>query len=160
MVYATKAIACLSVTWPTQAPREKNNFHLCRYTQPVESNYPFQHVQLFSKWCTLKLHGSRGLTLNTCTYVWCDNRFCRFHLVRSAAFGPCELLSIRYFHISHNAPYLPPQILHNFCFSFLLGIKAVASETENNTYAKFWGTNKVHYGKCGNGIYFLQFFSK
>ena len=23
---------------------------------------------------------------------------------------------------SHNAPYLPPKILHNLCFSFLLGI--------------------------------------
>ena len=60
MADATKAIACLSVTWPTQAPREKNNFHLCRYTQSVENNYPFQHVQLFSKWCTLKLRGSHN----------------------------------------------------------------------------------------------------
>ena len=24
----------------------------------------------------------------------------------------------RHFHISHNAPYLPPKILHNLCFSF------------------------------------------
>ena len=93
MVYATKAIACLSVTWPMW----------------IHANY-FQYA--------------------TSTLI------------------------------SHNAPYLPPQILHNLCFSFLLGIKAVTSETENNTYAKFWGTNKVHYGKCGNGIYFLQFFSK
>jgi len=34
-----------------------------------------------------------------------------------------------HFHIFHNAPYLPHKILHNLCFSFLLG----------NAYAKFGG---------------------
>ena len=29
--------------------------------------------------------------------------------------------AIRHLHISHNAPYLPHKILHNLCFSFLLG---------------------------------------
>ena len=47
--------------------------------------------------------------------------------------------SIHHFHISHNAHYLPPKILHNLCFSFLLGITAVPREIENNAYAKFWG---------------------
>ena len=37
-------------------------------------------------------------------------------------------------------------------FSFLLGITAVPREIENNAYTKFWGTNKVHYGKCGSGV--------
>ena len=61
---------------------------------------------------------------------------------------------IRHFHISHNAPYFapppppPPQILRNLCFSFPLDIAAVPREIENNTYAKSWGANKVHYGKC------------
>ena len=58
---------------------------------------------------------------------------------------------IRHLHISHNAPYLPPTILHNLCFSFLLGITAVPREIENNAYAKFWGANKVHYGRCESG---------
>ena len=58
--------------------------------------------------------------------------------------------AIRHLHISHNGPYLPPKILHNLCFSFLLGITAVPRETENNTYAKLWGANKVHYG-CASG---------
>ena len=49
---------------------------------------------------------------------------------------------IRHLHISHNAPYLLPKILHNLCFSFLLGI--TARESENNAHAKFWGANKVH----------------
>ena len=34
-----------------------------------------------------------------------------------------------------------------FVFSFLLGIKALPREIENNAYVKFWGANKVHYGK-------------
>ena len=65
---------------------------------------------------------------------------------------------IRHFHISHNATYLSPpptqrkKILHNLCFSFLLGITAVQREIENNAYAKFWGANKVHYGKCESGV--------
>ena len=45
--------------------------------------------------------------------------------------------------------------LHNLCFSFLLGITAVPRETENNAYAKVWGANKVHYGKCGSGVWLL-----
>ena len=36
---------------------------------------------------------------------------------------------IRHLHISHNAPYLPPKILHNLCFSCLLGITAVQEKT-------------------------------
>ena len=51
---------------------------------------------------------------------------------------PSKGEAIRHFHISHNAPYLPPQILHNLCFSFLLSIKAVPREIENNAYAIFF----------------------
>ena len=61
-------------------------------------------------------------------------------------------LLIGHFHISHNASYLPPQILQNLRFSFLLGITAVPREIENNAYAKFWGENKVHYGTYGRGV--------
>ena len=39
-----------------------------------------------------------------------------------------------------------PQISHNLCFSYLLGITAVQKENESNSYAKCWGPNKVHYG--------------
>ena len=61
---------------------------------------------------------------------------------------------IRHLHISHNAPYLPPPppILHNLCFSFLLGDTAVPREIENNAYVKFWGANKVHYGRCASDV--------
>ena len=60
--------------------------------------------------------------------------------------------SIRHFHISHNAPYLPLKFCIAFCLSFLLGIRAVPREVKNNAYAKVRVANKVHYGKCGSGI--------
>ena len=75
------------------------------------------------------------------------------------------LFSIHYFRIDHNASCLPPppppppapQILHNHCFQFLLGITVVPREIQDNGYAKFgrgaggW-VNKVHYcGLCENG---------
>ena len=56
-----------------------------------------------------------------------------------------DIFSIRHFHVSHNAPYLPPPpppppppLLPN-PFSFLLSITAVPTETENNGWAKFGG---------------------
>ena len=50
-------------------------------------------------------------------------------------------------------PPQPPQILHNLCFSFLLGITAVPREIENNAYAKVWGTNKVYcQGRRATGV--------
>ena len=36
-------------------------------------------------------------------------------------------------------------------FSFLLGIRAVPREIENNAYTKFKGANKLHYGRCASG---------
>ena len=73
------------------------------------------------------------------------------YLYKKSAFE-MQFHLIRHFHISQNAPYLSPKILHNLCFSFLLGITAVPREIENNPYAKFWVANKVHYGKCGSGV--------
>ena len=68
--------------------------------------------------------------------------------------------SIRYFQIDHNAPCLPPKILHNYCFQFLQGNTVVPREIEDNGYAFFFwggegearvvGVNKLHYGLCGN----------
>ena len=57
-------------------------------------------------------------------------------------------LCIRNLHISHYAPYLPPQILCSLCFSFVLGITAVPRGIENNAHAKFWRANEMHYGRC------------
>ena len=67
-------------------------------------------------------------------------------------------MGICHSHVSHNAPYLPPtpQILRNLCFSFLLGITAVPRDIDNtrdNTYAKFWGAKKVHYGRWASGVF-------
>ena len=46
--------------------------------------------------------------------------------------GGGDVWHFRFLHISDNAPYLAPKILHNLCFSFLLGITAVPREIENN----------------------------
>ena len=44
------------------------------------------------------------------------------------------------FPIMHLIPPPPtPQILHNLCFSLLLGITAVPRKIENNVYANFAG---------------------
>ena len=55
---------------------------------------------------------------------------------------------------------MPPTILHNLCFSFLLGIIAIPREIENNAYAKFWGTNKVHYRRCASGVWAISKYHK
>ena len=79
----------------------------------------------------------------------------RFSFINSKKWP--HLPKIRHLHISHNAPYFPAKILHNLCFSFLLGITTVPREIENNANAKFWGANKVHYGRCASGVYlFLE----
>ena len=56
-----------------------------------------------------------------------------------------QISSIRHLHISHNALFCLPKFCIIF-FSFLLGITAVPREIKNNSYAKFWGANKVHMG--------------
>ena len=58
---------------------------------------------------------------------------------------------IRYSHIPHNTPCLPPKTLHNLCFIYLLVITVVPREIKDNACATFWGANKVYYGKCENG---------
>ena len=40
-------------------------------------------------------------------------------------------------------PPAPSQILHNLCFSFVLGLTAVPREIEDTAYAKLWGAKKV-----------------
>ena len=50
---------------------------------------------------------------------------------------------IHHFHIDHHASCLPPKVLHNHCFQFLLGITVVPREYKENSYAKIWGVNKV-----------------
>ena len=49
---------------------------------------------------------------------------------------PAFILLIRHFHISHNAPYLPPKILHKHCFQFLLGRLWYPGEMKNKGYAR------------------------
>ena len=46
-----------------------------------------------------------------------------------------------------------PKSLHKRCLQFLSGVEIAPRETENNAYAKFWVTNKEHYGMLW---YFLE----
>ena len=45
---------------------------------------------------------------------------------------------IHHFHIDHNAPCLPPNILHNYCLGFLLGRMQYPEEIENKGHAIFF----------------------
>ena len=58
---------------------------------------------------------------------------------------------VAHLHISHNTACLPPKILHKHCLQFLLGPLLYPGETKNKGYAKFWGADKVYYGRCANG---------
>ena len=62
--------------------------------------------------------------------------------------------------IDHNAPCLPPKVLHNHCLRFSLRRLLHLPEIGRNRYTKFGregggggggGLNKVHYGLCENG---------
>ena len=57
-----------------------------------------------------------------------------------------------HFHVNGFA--LSLALLRGFYFSFLLGITVVPREIEENSYAKFWGANKVYYGdvQIANGL--------
>ena len=69
-------------------------------------------------------------------------------------------LALHYFPMDHNAPCLPPRILHNHCFPSLQGITVFRREIENSGSEKFFrwggGVNKVHYGLCENGEFSLK----
>ena len=62
---------------------------------------------------------------------------------------------MRHLHISHNASFLPPKILHKHCYQFLLGRLLYPGEIKNKGYAKYWGANKVDYGRCASGVFGL-----
>ena len=56
-----------------------------------------------------------------------------------------QSLSIGHFEKYHNTLCFSPQILHNHCFQFLLGLTMVPRENKNNAYAKFEPINKEYY---------------
>ena len=76
----------------------------------------------------------------------------------------CALLSflinlflyIRFLHISHNAPCLPPKIVHNLAlFSISLGTSTIPRRNEKQRLYNILGANKVHYGRCARGVHFI-----
>ena len=53
------------------------------------------------------------------------------------------------------SPIRPPLFAHqNFAealFSISLGTAVIPRKMKNDGYAKFWGANKLHYGRCASG---------
>ena len=57
----------------------------------------------------------------------------------------------------HNNLCLSPQILHNHCFQFLLGLTMVPRENKSNAYSKFEETNKEYYGNFRSGLFSFDY---
>ena len=61
---------------------------------------------------------------------------------RKKQFAPCT---------SHFTSCLPRQILHKHCLRFLLGpLKYPGKKRNTKVNAKYFGANKVYYGRCAN----------
>ena len=61
--------------------------------------------------------------------------------------------NIRYLHISHNAPYLPPppKILDKHAlFTVSLGTAVIPRRNEKQRVMQNRGANKVHCGRCAS----------
>ena len=76
----------------------------------------------------------------------------RYETYSNNGFTPQLHVAIGHFGKYHNTFCLSPQILHKHCFQFLLGLKMVPKENENNAYAKFGWTNKEYYGIFRGGL--------
>ena len=144
-------------------PLTKSRLHLNSWAGPNRRDKVWKDANSFFYWCFHCRRRSRCLrSLMHCFRFWnlfkiwrvleatylklhgkekSRNKNLRSHL--RTELGHCR---IRHLHISHNTPCLPPKILHNLCFSFLLGITAVPKEIDDNVYAQFWGANEVHFG--------------
>ena len=61
-------------------------------------------------------------------------------------------ISIRHFHISHNAPYYGTQNFSEALLSISLGMALIPrKKLKSKIKQNFGGANKVHYGKCVSG---------
>ena len=69
---------------------------------------------------------------------------------------PKANISIGHFQKYHNTLCLPSKILHKHCFHFPLGLTMVPRENKNNSYVKFWRTNKEYYGIFESGLWRLS----
>ena len=105
-----------------------------------------QPEELLAGFTGLESSGSgTGLTSPAAPWDFCT-KINTLHLCSS------QYVTFTFSILHHICPH-PPQIFHNLCFSFLLGITVAPREIENNAYANFWGANKVHYEKCGSGVF-------
>ena len=120
--------------------------------QPQKGNYGIWSIHCFWHWscrsffccfplavaniCPWPLVPFFKISLKNSEYKTTHNTFrdCREQFFRQPQ-NSC----IHHFHIDHNAPCLPPKILHNDCFQSVLGITVVPGEIQDNGYANFGG---------------------
>ena len=119
------------------------------------------NLQHFSRLSSLVIHLWQTWVL--APVCICTNILIRMHFLEkytfkipvctliAAAMAVSDLLyQIHLLHISHNAPYLPPRILHNLCFSFLLGTTAVQEKLKTILMQNFGGQIN---GRCARGVF-------
>ena len=66
---------------------------------------------------------------------------------------------IRHLHISHNAPYSTPKFCITFVFHFSWVLQPSRERLKNTMLMQNLGgggANKVHYGKCGSGVWLIM----
>ena len=93
--------------------------------------------KMYSGSHTLELRKTGRKTLIVvCGYLYLERKNSSFRLFRSICTSPITSLCLT----------------AKFCIPFLFwGITLISREIEDNAFAKFWGVNKVYYGRCANG---------
>ena len=105
----------------------------------------------FSRWCN-KLKKER--VMNCILKVKHNAGQCRILAITKRLIDSVWNLNTPLAHL-HNAPYLPPKLLHKHGFQIVLGRLQYPGEMKNKVLRKlFWGGgNKVHYGRCASGVW-------
>ena len=97
------------------------------------------------------------VTLRVPVYFMANVRHVQWAIPQTRNEGSVFIQVISHFPKYRNTLCLSPQILHNYCFQFLLGLAVVPRENKDNAYAKFGGTNKEYYGMFRNGLFRFSF---
>ena len=142
---------------------------LCWNAQTVYQRWTIQYSQLLFGNAKLRLvmtifHGPAILITPssfTITVLIFQKGICLYHSTRShkhkltnpqaptrGLSWPHTLFCIRHFHISHNAPYLSPQMLHKPLFFVSPGYYSLPKRNWKQCLCKIFVGNKVHCEKC------------
>ena len=96
--------------------------------------------KMYSGSHTLELRKTGRKTLIVvCGYLYLKRKNSSFCLFHSICASPIR------------RPFVWPQNFAYPLFFLFSGITLIPREIEDNAFAKFWGVNKVYYGRCANG---------